>query len=104
MAVVPGGGDQGEGAAALLAQFGQELGASDEDRAGQAGVGVRAPPLDRDAAVPVGQHLRGDAVPGLRPLGLGERPPGSMVTRSPLMLTRVACSQRRRTVWSVIFA
>jgi hypothetical protein len=46
VAVVPGGRDQGEGALALLAQFGKELGASDEDRAGQAGVGVRALPLD----------------------------------------------------------
>jgi hypothetical protein len=74
MAVVPGGGDQGESALPLLAQFGQELGSGDEDRAGQAGVGMRALALDRQAAVAVGQRLGGDAVSGLRPLGLGERP------------------------------
>jgi hypothetical protein len=36
VAVVPGGGDQGEGALLLLAQLGQEFGAGDEDRAGEA--------------------------------------------------------------------
>src|SRR5450631_3694563 len=72
----PGGGDQGEGTVPLLAQLGQEFWPGDEDRAGQAGVGVRALALDREAAVAVGQRLGGDAVSGLRPLGLGERPGG----------------------------
>jgi hypothetical protein len=36
VAVVPGGGDQGEGALLLFAQLGQEFGAGDEDRAGEA--------------------------------------------------------------------
>jgi hypothetical protein len=36
VAVVPGGGDQGESALLLLAQLGQEFGAGDEDRAGEA--------------------------------------------------------------------
>ena len=74
VAVVPGGGDQGEGALLLLAKLGQELGAGDEDRAGEARVGVRALPLDRQAAVAVGQRLGRDAVPGLRPLRLAEWP------------------------------
>ena len=60
----------------LLAQLGQGFGPGDEDRAGQAGVGVRALALDREATVAVGQRLGGDAVSGLRPLGLGERPGG----------------------------
>ena len=76
--------DQGQGAAALFAQFGQELGSGEEDRAGQAGVGVRAGLLQRQPAVAVGQGLGGDAVAGLGPLGLCQRP--VRVERDPLTL------------------
>src|SRR6516162_10501914 len=74
---VPGRGlDEGERAVPLLAQLGQELRPGEEDRAGQARVGVRAALLDGQAAVAVGQGLGGYAVPGLGPLGLAERAVG----------------------------
>ena len=69
-----GGLDQGEGAAAVFPQFGEELRSGHEDRAGQAGVGVRAAFLHGQSAVAVRQGLGGDAVTGFRPLRLGERP------------------------------
>jgi hypothetical protein len=60
----------------LLAMLGQELGGGDEHRAGQAGVGVRAALLDRQAAVAVGQRLGRPAEPLLGPGRFGERPAG----------------------------
>jgi hypothetical protein len=96
--------DEGEGPAAVLAKFGQALHSGQEDRAGQAGVGVRATVLHRQDAVAARQGLRGQAVAGLRPCAWASGPSGSMLTRSPLTLTLVACSQRRRTVWSVMRA
>ena len=68
--------DQGQGAAAVFAQLGQELRSGEENRAGQAGVGVRADLLHRQSAVAVRQGLGGDAVAGLGPLCLGQRPFG----------------------------
>jgi hypothetical protein len=59
-----------------LAMLGQELGGGDAHRAGQAGVGVRAAPLDRQAAVAVGQRLGHPAEPLLGPGRFGERPVG----------------------------
>jgi len=66
--------DEGKCAAVLFAQLGQELGAGEENRARQAGVGVRAGPLQRQPAVAVGQRLGGDALAGLGPLCLCQRP------------------------------
>src|SRR6266511_683925 len=60
----------------LLAMLGQELGGGDEHRAGQAGVGVRAALLDRQAAVAVGERLGRPAEPLLGPGRFGERPVG----------------------------
>src|SRR6185437_9620395 len=65
--------DESERSAALLAQFGQELRPCQENRARQAGIGVRATLLHGQSAVAVGQSLGGDAVAGLGPLGLGQR-------------------------------
>src|SRR5262249_11615692 len=66
--------DEGERAAALLMQLGQELFPGQEYRTSQASVGVRAAFLERQAAVAVRQGLGGHAVAGLGPLGLGQRP------------------------------
>ena len=79
-----GGLDQGEGAAAVFTQFGEELRSGEEDRAGQAGVGVRAAFLHRQSAVAVRQRLGGHPVAGLGPLRLGQRPVG--VDVDPLAL------------------
>src|SRR5262249_7546667 len=64
------------GSATMLTQLGQELRAGEEDRAGEAGVGVWATLLHRQTAVTVRQGLGGDAVAGLGPLGQGEGPRG----------------------------
>jgi hypothetical protein len=66
--------DQGEGPAAVGTQLGEELRSGQEHRTGQAGVGVRAALLHRQAAVSVRQGLGRDAVAGLGPLGLRQRP------------------------------
>jgi hypothetical protein len=99
-----GGVDQSECAAALFVQLGQELGSGEENWAGQAGVGVRAGPLQRQSAVAVGQRLGGDAVAGFGPLCLCQRP--LRVERDALTfdVDLGGGSQRRRTVWSVIRA
>ncbi|WP_199819170.1 hypothetical protein [Streptomyces sp. FxanaA7] len=68
--------DQRQGAGVLFPEFGQELGPGDEDRAGQAGIGVWAGLLNGQPAEAVGEGLGGDAVAGLGPLGLAERPVG----------------------------
>ena len=71
-----GGGDELQDLLAVVAVLGQELAGGEEHRAGQAGVGVRAGLLDRQAAEPVGQRLGGPAEALLGPGGLGERPVG----------------------------
>jgi hypothetical protein len=58
----------------LAAVLGEEVGGGDEQRAGQAGVGVLAPPDQGQPAVAVGEGLHCPAEPLLGSGGLGERP------------------------------
>ena len=88
----------------MFSQFREKLRSGEEHRAGQTSIGVGAAFLHGQSAVAVRQRLGGEAVAGFRPLCLGQWSVEIQVTRSPLMLTLVACSHRRRTVWSVIRA
>ncbi|MFI8888638.1 MULTISPECIES: hypothetical protein [unclassified Streptomyces] len=69
-----GGGDDLQQLLALFAVLRQELGGGDEQRAGQAGVGVRTGLPHRQAALAIGQGLGHAAEPLLGPGGLGRRP------------------------------
>src|SRR5271166_7042235 len=71
-----GRGDDLERDAVLGPVLGQELGRGDEERAGQAGVGVRAGLDQWQAAEAVGQCLCRAAQALFGPGGLGERPAG----------------------------
>src|SRR6266699_2318976 len=65
--------DDLQGLLMLAAVPGEELGGGDEQWAGQAGVGVLAPPDQGQPAVAVGEGLHCPAEPLLGPGGLGKR-------------------------------
>ena len=61
----------------MLAVLGQKLWCRDEHGVGQAGVGVRAAPVDGQVAIAVGQGLGDARETLLGPRSLGQRPAGA---------------------------
>ncbi len=72
LTALAGAFDDPAGEVELFAVLRQEFGGRDENRAGQAGVGMRAALLQRQPAVAIGQGLSGLGEVVLCPFGVGE--------------------------------